>query len=65
MADEATPQPGISAREKAGLAFMAAGFSALVGGIACISLPWAAIIGGAPITITAVEDSEIVLVDSE
>ena len=47
MADEATPQPGIGAREKAGLAFMAAGFSALVGGIACISLPWAAIIGGA------------------
>ena len=47
MADEATPQPGISAREKAGLAFMAVGFSALVGGIACISLPWAAIIGGA------------------
>ena len=47
MADEATPQSGISAREKVGLAFMAAGFASLVGGIACISLPWAAIIGGA------------------
>lgn len=47
MADEATPQPGISAREKVGLAFMAAGFAALVGGIACISPPWAAIVGGA------------------
>lgn len=47
MADDATPQPGISAREKVGLALMAAGFASLVGGIACISPPWAAIIGGA------------------
>ena len=47
MADEATPQSSISAREKAALAFMAAGFASLVGGIACISLPWAAIVGGA------------------
>ena len=47
MADEATPQPGISAREKAGLAFMAVGFVSFVGGIACISPPWAAIVGGA------------------
>lgn len=47
MADEATPQPGISAREKAALALMAVGFVSFVGGIACISPPWAAIVGGA------------------
>ncbi len=47
MADEATPQSSISAREKAALAFMAAGFASLVGGIAFISPHWAAIIGGA------------------
>ena len=47
MADEATPQSGISAREKAALALMAVGFVSFVGGIACLSLPWAAIIGGA------------------
>lgn len=47
MADEATPQSGISAREKVALALMAVGFVSFVGGIACLSLPWAAIIGGA------------------
>lgn len=47
MADETTKQPGISAREKAALALMAVGFVSFVGGIACISPPWAAIVGGA------------------
>ena len=47
MTDEPIQQPDISAREKAGLAMMATGFAALVGGIACISPPWAAIVGGA------------------
>lgn len=45
MADQTTP-PGISTREKIGIALMTAGFAALVGGIAALSLPWAAIIGG-------------------
>lgn len=37
----------VSPREKAALALMAVGFASLVAGIACISPPWAAIIGGA------------------
>lgn len=47
MAETTTTQPGISAREKAALALMAVGFVSFVGGIACISPPWAAIVGGA------------------
>ena len=47
MAETPPTQPGISAREKAALALMAVGFVSFVGGIACISQPWAAIVGGA------------------
>lgn len=47
MANETTQQPGLNTREKAALTLMSVGFVSFVGGIACLSLPWAAIVGGA------------------
>lgn len=47
MPPESSQRSSRFTREHAGVAMMAAGFVALVAGIAAISVPWAAIAGGA------------------